>query len=257
MKQHTLTAVLLIRDENEYLPEWLEWHVAQGVEHFYLYDDSRESSVADVLGDYAPMCTVRDANRYRYHLQFEAYIDALRRFGHETEWMAFIDTDEFLRSVDGTSITAMLNAMPASAAAVLCPWVVYNANGKMAKTSGKVRERFTQAVEWPLSNPNWKSIVRPALVETMAAHSPIKMSEGAVLVDAHGGSVADKYDLPADKLVVDHYFTKSYEEWVERLAKGSCDPFSSRKKEWFVELNPDLAEAVAALEAEAEEGEDT
>lgn len=257
MKQYTLTAVLLIRDENEYLPEWLAWHAQQGVEHFYLYDDSRESSVADALGDYALLCTVRDAKRYQYHLQFEAYIDALRRFGHETEWMAFIDTDEFLRSVDGTSITAMLNAMPASAAAVLCPWVVYNAGGQMTKASGMVRERFTQTVEWPLSNPNWKSIVRPALVETMAAHSPIKMSEGAVLVDANGAEVEDKHDLPADKLVVDHYFTKSYEEWVERLAKGSCDPFSSRKKEWFVELNPDLAEAVAACEAAAGEGEDT
>lgn len=257
MKQYTLTTVLLIRDENEYLPEWLAWHVAQGGEHFYIYDDSRESSVLDVLGDYAPLCTVRDAKRYQYHLQFEAYIDALRRFGHETEWMAFIDTDEFIRSADGTSVTAMLNAMPSSAAAVLCPWVVYNANGQMNKTSGTVRERFTQTVEWPFQNPNWKSIVRPALVETMAAHSPIKMSEGAVLVDTHGVGVADKYALPADKLVVDHYFTKSYEEWAERLAKGSCDPFSSRKKEWFAQLNPDLAEAVAALEAEAGEGEST
>lgn len=249
-KKYQLAAVLLIRDENEYLPEWLAWHVAQGVEHFYIYDDSRESSVMDVLGDYAALCTVRDAKRYQYHLQFEAYIDALRRFGHETEWMAFIDTDEFLRSVDGTSITDVLNAMPASAAAVLCPWVVYNANGQTLKMSGPVRERFTQTVEWPLSNPNWKSIVRPALVETMAAHSPLKMSDGAILVDAHGVEVEDKHSLPVDKLVVDHYYTKSYEEWVERLAKGSCDPFASRKNEWFLELNPDMTEVVAAYEAE-------
>lgn len=255
MKQYGLTAALLIRDENEYLPEWLAWNAAQGVEHFYLYDDSRESSVADVLGDYAPMCTVRDAKRYQYHLQFETYIDALRRFGHETEWMAFIDTDEFLRSVDETPVTGILDSMPDNAAAVLCPWVVYNANGQMAKTSAAVRERFTQPVEWPLSNPNWKSIVRPALVQTMAAHSPIRISDGAVLVDAHGVKVEDKYDLPADKLVVDHYYTKSYEEWVERLAKGSCDPFANRKNEWFVQLNPDLAEAVATYEAELDRKE--
>lgn len=255
MKQHELTAVLLIRDENEYLPEWLAWHAAQGVEHFYLYDDSRESSVLDVLGDYAPLCTVRDAKRYQYHLQFEAYIDALRRFGQETQWMAFIDTDEFLRATGDMSVTEVLATVPENAAAVLCPWVVYNANGQMTKTSGAVRERFTQAVEWPFQNPNWKSIVRPALVQTMAAHSPIKMSEGAVLVDTHGVEVEDKYALPADKLVVDHYFTKSYEEWVERLAKGSCDPFASRKQEWFVQLNPDLAEAVAAYEAELDRKE--
>lgn len=254
MKQYNLSAALLARDENEYLPEWLAWHAAQGVEHFYIYDDSRESSVLNVLGEYAPMCTVRDATRYQYHLQFEAYIDALRRFGHETEWMAFIDTDEFLRGIDGTSIADVLDAAPDNAAAVLCPWVVYNANGHMIRTSGTVRERFTRTVAWPFRSPNWKSIVRSALVQTMAAHSPIKMSEGAVLVDTHGAEVEDKYALPADKLVVDHYYAKSYEEWLERLNKGSCDPFCGRKKEWFVQLNPDLAEAVADYEAGEGEG---
>lgn len=252
MKLYGLSAVLLIRDENEYLPEWLEWHLSQGVEHFYIYDDSRKSSVGDVLNKYAPYCTVQDATRYRYHLQFEAYIDALRRFGEEAEWMAFIDTDEFLRSVDGTPVTDLLDSMPESVAAVLCPWVVYNANGQMQKENGPVRKRFTQAVPWIGGMPDWKSIVRPKLVTSMAAHSPIRMADGAVMVDANGHIVDNGYDLPVDKLVVDHYYTKSYAEWVERLSKGSCDPFSSRKAEWFVKLNPEMAEAVALAEAETQ-----
>lgn len=243
MKQYVLTAVLLIKDENEYLPEWLVWHTGIGIEHFYIYDDSRESSVRDVLGDYAPLCTVRDATRYHYHLQFEAYLDALRRFGGENEWMAFIDTDEFLRSVDGTPIVSILHTMPDNAAAVLCPWIVYNANGQIKKKPGPVRERFTQAVPWLEKMPCWKSIVRPALVASMTAHSPIKISDGTVLVDAYGRAVEDKYALPADKLVVDHYYTKSYEEWLDRLPKGSCDPFASRKMEWFEVLNPGLLDS--------------
>lgn len=248
MSKYNLAAVLLARDENEYLPEWLAWHISQGVEHFYIYDDGRESRVDEVLGEYAPYCTIRDATRYQYHLQFEAYIDALRRFGSETEWMAFIDTDEFLRSVDGTPIHQLLDGYAQNTAAVLCPWVVYNANGQMSREGGSVRERFTRTVPWLGGMPNWKSIVRPELVQSMAAHNPIKMTDGTLLVDANGDEVEDKYDLPADKLVVDHYYTKSYEEWVDRLKKGSCDPFTSRKMEWFVQLNPDLAEAVAQKE---------
>lgn len=250
MSKYNLTAVLLVRDENEYLPEWLGWHLAQGVEHFYIYDDGRESRAQEVVGEYAPYCTIRDATRYQYHLQLETYIDALRRFGNETEWMAFIDMDEFLRGVDGASISTILDETPASTAAVLCPWVVYNANGQISREPGLVRERFTQTVKWPFRNPNWKSIVRPALVQSMAAHSPIRMTDGTLLVDANGNEVKDKYNLPADKLVVDHYYTKSYEEWIKRLKKGSCDPFASRKMEWFVELNPDLADAIEELETE-------
>lgn len=248
-----LSTALLVRDENEYLPEWLEWHANHGVEHFYIYDDSRESSIFDALGEYAPMCTVRDAKRYQYHLQFEAYLDALRRFGHKTEWMAFIDTDEFLRSVDGTPITGVLDTMPDNTAAVLCPWVIYNANGQLTKTHGPVRERFTSSVPWPWIKqmPNWKSIVRPALVTSMSAHSPIQMDDGAILSDAYGKAVEDKYSLPADKLVVDHYYTKSYEEWLTRLPKGSCDPFSSRKMEWFETLNPGLLESAGLKTGES------
>lgn len=244
--EYKFTSVLLIRDENEYLPEWLEWHTGRGVEHFYIYDDSRESSVLDVLGEYTDLCTVRDAKRFKYHLQFEAYVDALRRFGNETEWMAFIDTDEFIRSGDGEQVTDILDSMPDNAAAVLCPWVIYNANGQLTKTPGPVRERFTSSVLWPWIKqmPNWKSIVRPALVTSMSAHSPSKMADGAILVDANGNEVVDKYDLPADKLVVDHYYTKSYEEWLTRLPKGSCDPFAARRLEWFETLNPGLLASV-------------
>ena len=176
-------------------------------------------------------------------------MDALRRFGGETEWMAFIDTDEFIRSVDETPVTGILDAMPDNAAAVLCPWIIYNANGQIAKEPGPVRERFTKTVPWPWVGrmPDWKSIARPAFVTSMSAHTPVKMADGAVLVDAYGRIVEDKPALPADRLVVDHYYTKSYEEWLARLPKGSCDPFSARRMEWFETLNPDMAEAMAAL----------
>lgn len=240
--RYKLTSVLLAKDEGEYLPEWLGWHFGHGIEHVYLYDDSRGRPMTEFLEEYAPRCTVKDAARYRYHLQFEAYVDALRRFGRETEWMAFIDADEYLRSVGGTPITDILDTMPDNAAAVLCPWVIYNANGHLTKTPGPVRERFTETVPWPWVGimPNWKSIVRPALVTSMSAHSPIKMKDGAMLADANGDIVTDKYHLPPDKLVVDHYYTKSYEEWLYRLPKGSCDPFAARKMEWFETLNPGL-----------------
>lgn len=239
-KSYHISAVLLIRDEGEYLPEWLEWHLGHGIEHFFIYDDSREAPIAGFLGEYAPYCTVRDATWYHYHLQLESYVDALRRFGNKTEWMAFIDTDEFLRVTDGRTLPEVLSEFPL-AAAVLVPWAVYNADGQIRKKPGLVRERFHQTVPWLKGMPSWKSVVRPEFVISMAAHHPEKLQDGAFMVDTNGTKRdRDFSDLPADKLVVDHYYTKSYEEWLARLPKGSCDPFSSRKMEWFEALNPGL-----------------
>lgn len=40
---------LIIRDENEYLEEWLKWHIGQGVEHFYIYDHGSRNPVKDFV----------------------------------------------------------------------------------------------------------------------------------------------------------------------------------------------------------------
>mgnify|MGYP003311472279 CR=1 FL=1 len=48
--------------------------------------------------------------------------------------------------------------------------------------------------------------------------------------------------MTEDRIIVEHYYTKSLEEWKERLNNGSCDPNYSRKYEDFYFYNPDMKE---------------
>ena len=34
-----LSLCLICKDENDYLAEWLDYHILAGVERFYIYDD--------------------------------------------------------------------------------------------------------------------------------------------------------------------------------------------------------------------------
>lgn len=43
-----------------------------------------------------------------------------------------------------------------------------------------------------------------------------------------------------DKIVIDHYFTRSHEEWLEKAERGSCDPRCQRKYDEFYYFNPDM-----------------
>lgn len=248
-KQYQVAACLLIKDEGRYLPEWLAWHVGQGVEHFYIYDNGSAVPVAQsVPEEYSGMVTVVDFPPPRKHTQMEAYADCLARFGGEAVWIAFLDTDEFLRVVDGRPLPEFLEDYP-EADAVLAKWVVYNAGGQLEDTGGPVRERFTTTTDlYPYAMPQCKSIVRAERVETMGAHGPIATQHSLWVVNENHQRVRQGAgELPAGKIVVDHYFTRSYAEWREKMARGSCDPGYARDDGWFLRVNPDMAAAVAAV----------
>ena len=242
--RYKVTACLLIKDEGRYLPEWLEWHAGQGIEHFYIYDNGSAVPVRRfVPAEYAHRVTVVDFPPPRNHTQMDAYADCLRRFGEESEWMAFLDTDEFLRVVDGRGLAEFLAGYP-EADAVLAKWVMYNANGLLEDDGRPVRERFTQVTDrYPYGMPQCKSVVRAGRVVTMGAHGPVATRHSLWVVNENHERVRQGAgELPAEKLVVDHYFTRSLAEWREKLARGSCDPGYSRDDGWFWRMNPELAQ---------------
>ena len=47
-------------------------------------------------------------------------------------------------------------------------------------------------------------------------------------------------EIVTDYFRLNHYYTKSYEEWVNKIKRGSSNPNFSRKYSEFFELNPDM-----------------
>lgn len=249
-KQYKVAACLLIKDEGRYLPEWLSWHISQGIEHFYIYDNGSAIPVTEsVPAEYAEMVTIIDFPPPRKYTQADAYDDCLARFASDADWIAFLDTDEFLRVVDGSTVQEFITNY-GDADAVLAKWIVYDADGQIEDTGGPVRERFTHKTDlYPYSMPQCKSIVRTLRVRNMGAHGPIATQFSLRVVNENNERVRQGGgELPGEKIVVDHYFTRSYAEWKGKMSRGSCDPTYVRGNEWFLKLNPDLADAVAAFE---------
>lgn len=238
-----LSICIIIKDEGEYLPEWLDWHIMQGAEHFYIYDNGSKIPVGQCIPEqYRCLCTVNYAPDMA---QMDAYSHCLAEHKNETKWIAFIDTDEFIRILDGRSIQDLLRDIPNEVDAVALPWIVYGANGQRDKTDMPVRERFRTAVDtYPRYLPQSKCIVRAQRVRTMSAHWPADRSRLLHVVNARGDDVRSAVDpkLHTDIAVVDHYFTRSLEEWTEKIARGSCDPYSSRRYDMFFLINPDMRE---------------
>lgn len=234
---------LIIKDEGKYLSEWLDWHIAQGIEHFYIYDNGSVPPVEQFIPERCrSFCTVYYTTEMT---QMDAYNHCLAEHRTETNWIAFIDTDEFIRVLDHRPVQELLHDIPDEADAVALPWAVYGADGQIHKSDAPVRERFRTIVNtYPRYLPSAKCIVRTQHVYDMSAHWPVSHGRLLYVVNARGKHIRGPVDpaLYTDVAVIDHYFTRSLEEWEEKINRGSCDPLSQRKFDMFYIINPDMRE---------------
>ena len=158
---------LIIRDESEYLREWLDWHVAQGVDHFYIYDHGSKYPIPEFVktldAELQDRITVRDFGGSHKFAQHDAYNDCLNRYKRESRWIGFIDADEMIRVKCGCTIPELLKNYE-DFAGLFMRWVVYDANGQVEKSDKPLRERFTHVTPTDIDDGVGKTFLQAQLV---------------------------------------------------------------------------------------------
>ena len=248
---YDLAVVAIFKDEAPYLREWLDYHLLAGVEHFYLYDNGSTDNFAAVLTPYIDANLVTFTNFPGKIMQIPAYEDALEKFRFRCRYMAFIDCDEFIYPKTGGSIVAVVDEVFSrnpNAAALGINQQIFGSNGlQTADFSRGVLERFTRRApsDWTYQNEGEgftagniyiKSIVNPRRVDyPFSPHyavyfAPFKSFSSAGVETWNAGSSP----IAADKIVVNHYFTKSLEEFAAKVNRGSaCREVNHKKMTMF------------------------
>ncbi|CAJ1947697.1 unnamed protein product [Cylindrotheca closterium] len=101
-----------ISDSGMRLEEWIRFHLQVGFDHLYIYDnsDGNSTDLLDVTNKFGKdsvtyhrwPCRVCNNNRPAHKnpgersSQYAAEASCRERYGDSTEWMSFIDTDEYL-----------------------------------------------------------------------------------------------------------------------------------------------------------------
>ena len=229
-----LSIAAKFRDEAHHLAEWLEFHHLVGVEHVYLYDNGSTDNPCKVLEPYIRegfVSVIPWASPLTAHevLQRFAYVHAILNFGIHWRWMAFIDIDEFLFPVEGTSLPAILadyEGLPAVAAY----WTMYGFNGHETRPPGLTIESYTKRS--PYGVQAWpKSIVDPSKVIGVGSVHMFDFAEGREIaydeqkrlirgLEGKKGRPPSDFG-PSNILRLNHYFTRSREEFAAKTARYS------------------------------------
>jgi hypothetical protein len=138
--------------------------------------------------------------------------------------MAFIDTDEFIRIIDDKNINDFLKEFE-EYDGLYIRWLMYGANGLIKKDNRPQRERFNEVSQWVPMGPIGKSIIQTQKIDIMGHHFPKSGPGQYNIVDSNKNLMKTQFDKFSknDTIIIDHYYTRSYEEWIEKIKRRSCD----------------------------------
>jgi hypothetical protein len=219
-----LSICAIFKNEAPYLLEWIAYHRAVGFDHFYLYDNDSTDG-GSLLIQRSPFASCVTLTQWGQRPgQLSAYRDFIAHHRASADWVAFIDIDEFLLPSDGRSVRPLLQRLNA-ASAVLVHWRVFGPSGWVGRPDGLVIDNYTQRAEddFP-ANRHVKSIVKCAELLDVA-QNPHEFRLRGPTCDTSGRmvpNVAIQAEVCHHGLVINHYQTRSHQDWLEKIARGSA-----------------------------------
>lgn len=234
---HT-SIVLIAKNEGRYIREWIEYHLLVGISHFYIYDNESTDGLEEILKPYIE----KDIVTYRYFpgklMQMPCYRDALKHYRLESEYLAFIDADEFIVPVKYESIPETIdriiehyNTHPFRVeyqiGGIAVNWRWYGSSGHKQKQDGLLLEHYTRRAEndYP-RNAHVKTICNPRVVTDACDHPhSFQYQKGYYAVSEKGSYVpgAFFYDSSCELIQINHYHIKSEQEYFEKWKRGWPD----------------------------------
>lgn len=227
--KNKLSFVAIIKNEAPYIIEWIEFHKLVGVGKFYIYDNESTDEIRNILKPY-----ILD-NTVVYHWfpgkerQLAAYEDAIKRYKNKTKYMGFIDLDEFVIPVNRENLVDTLEKILKQdnhAAGIGMNWRIYGSSYYEKMPDGLVLENYKlRARDEFIANKHIKTICNPRLVTSFPnPHHPI-YQEGFYNIGEDGERIDGPYNRAgtAEKIRVNHYFTKSKIEYILKAFRGKAD----------------------------------
>ena len=239
--KYQIAVQCIARQEELYFKEWVEHHLKIGIEHIYIYDNNDECGLEEFLRgqlsekDFS-MIEVIPWRKPMPLQQHGALIDCLKNHKDDVKWLLSIDLDEFL--ILEKPMNEFLDEF-SYASQVYFSWESIGADGQLYYEDKPLSERFKKRFDCEDLGQG-KVMVRPERLKHWHIHGA-RLRQGKTVNVLHKkinapASFANIYEVAWIK----HYFTKSLEEWTNKMKRGCADNLYCRRYAVFFDINPDL-----------------
>lgn len=230
-----LAICAIIKNEASYIKEWIDYHLMVGVQKFYIFDNDSSDNVLSVLAPYIYRGIVEYDEISGYGKQVEAYNICLEKHRDDVKWLAFIDIDEFIVPVEKLSILDVLSEYE-NASGIGINWILYDYCGHVVRPKGGVLENFVRCFYDynNYGNHHIKTILRPNMTKSVVSPHSAVYRDGVYAEDENHDFISGNYEAVHDetfkccftknvsvnKLRINHYWSKSFEEALLKINRG-------------------------------------
>ena len=217
-----LSLLAIVKNEKEYIREYIRFYRMNGVEHFYLYDNESDIPLAEVLAEFIDVCTIVPISGEKQ--QIAAYNHFVLNFSKETEWVAVFDIDEFVMPKQHATFRDFVLDVGRKADCISINWVIFGNGPHIAKpANGGVVENYLYSEG--RQHKNVKSVVRTKAIRKFRhPHFPeLKWFSKHINALGNPMSGAENLEETTHVIQLNHYFTKSLEEFEVKLRSKRAD----------------------------------
>lgn len=145
--KYSVSICAIFKNESIFLKEWIDYHLTIGVEHFFLYNNNSSDNYLQVLEPYVSSGLVTLIDWPYQQGQMSAYKDCYDKNLSKTNWLGYIDMDEFVCPIKFKDIKSTLNQYK-DYPSVAIYWKQFGSNGKLYHDNNElVIEQYTQCWE--------------------------------------------------------------------------------------------------------------
>lgn len=213
-KMHQLAICAITRDDAPYLKEWVEFHLHQGVERIFIYDNLSKDHPELALKEHIEKGNVEiikwdidhKTRKEWLSCQNGAYLNCAKKIKNNFKWCAFIDTDEFLFCPTGQKIPTFLKQFDPYEQ-ICVNWLIFGTSNIQKAQPGKLIQELLLRTTTDRHN-DCKSIVQ--LKYAVDCQSPhFFFTKNMIMVNPNKERITigdfTKKRPSIDKLRINHY----------------------------------------------------
>ncbi|MEE5988836.1 glycosyltransferase family 2 protein [Ligilactobacillus equi] len=229
-RKRSIYATLIIKNESAYIEEWLDYHILLGIEKFIIFNNESTDNIGGKLKPYIKRGIVELHNIRGVARQMDAYNLALNKVRKTGSYLVVLDADEFLflpnPNDNFVDIVNNIFNKNKNIGGVVFNWLIFGSSNYKVKQKKLVTQTFLNRSKYSFSaNKHIKSLVDPE--KTLSFPNPhfALYKKNCYAVNINNKRVDGPFNEPIKnpRVRINHYFTKSREEFMAKRARGVAD----------------------------------